>query len=119
VAFSRFLPSKGKREISIFSWNGASSMELTNLRNFRHYVRRTSQGMTEYIIVVAVIAIGSIAMSMFYGNVLRNQTAAASKALAGRSGDSEMSSARDTAIAASMDAQVGKGMANFADTSTQ
>lgn len=93
-------------------------MNLASLKNLRRHARQAGQGMTEYIIVAALIAIGSIAVYTFYGDVLRNQTAAASKGLAGQSGDSEMSSARNTAIAASMDAQVSKGMANFADTST-
>jgi hypothetical protein len=71
--------------------------------------------MTEYIIIVAVVAIGSIALYTLYGDVLRNQTAAASVALSGESGDSQMSSARNTALAAKMEAGVGKDMTNFAE----
>jgi len=93
-------------------------MNFAKLKDFRRYARQAGQGMTEYIIIAAVIAIGSIAIYTLYGDILRNQTAAASKSLAGQSGDSEMSSARNVAIAAEMEAGVGKDMTNFADTST-
>jgi Flp pilus assembly pilin Flp len=42
--------------------------------------------MTEYIIIVAVIAVGSIAVYSYFGDTLRNQTAAAATALAGEDG---------------------------------
>ena len=87
---------------------------MTRMQRIRRLGRQLGQGMTEYIIV-AVIAIGSIAVYTLYGDVLRNQTAAASVALSGESGDSEMSSARNTALAAGMEAEVGKDMKNFAE----
>ncbi|MCL2875873.1 MAG: pilus assembly protein [Betaproteobacteria bacterium] len=93
-------------------------MKLTNLKNVRRYVRQAGQGMTEYIIIVAVIAIGSIGLYTFYGDILRNQTAAASKSLAGQSGKDVMKSAENTALAAQMDAAVGKTLENFGDVST-
>ena len=88
---------------------------MTRMQRIRRLGRQLGQGMTEYIIIVAVIAIGSIAVYTLYGDVLRNQTAAASVALSGESGDSEMSSARNTALAARMEADVGKDMKNFAE----
>jgi Tfp pilus assembly protein PilE len=85
------------------------------MQRIRRLGRQLGQGMTEYIIIVAVIAIGSIAVYTLYGDVLRNQTAAASVALAGESGEDQMSSARNTALAAGMEAGVGKDMRNFAE----
>jgi type IV pilus assembly protein PilA len=41
------------------------------------------QGMTEYIIIVALIAIGAIAVYTAFGDVLRGQTGRAAAALAG------------------------------------
>jgi Tfp pilus assembly protein PilE len=93
-------------------------MKSTNLRDFRRYLRQAGQGMTEYIIIVAVIAIGSIAVYTFYGEVLRNQTAAASVALSGEDGKHYNDVAEQVAIVAGMEAGVGKSMENFSDVST-
>ena len=90
-------------------------MNMTRMQRLRRLGRQLGQGMTEYIIIVAVIAIGSIAVYTLYGDVLRNQTAAADMALSGHSGEDQMSSARNTALAARMEAGVGKDMTNFAE----
>jgi type IV pilus assembly protein PilA len=45
--------------------------------------RIRGQGMTEYIIIVALIAIGAIAVYTAFGNVVRGQTGKAAAALAG------------------------------------
>ncbi|MDR2788363.1 MAG: hypothetical protein LBD06_08395 [Candidatus Accumulibacter sp.] len=71
----------------------------------RRFARQAGQGMTEYIIIVAVIAIGSIAVYSYFGDTLRNQTAAAATALAGGDGTSL---SRD----ASQSAQAGAGNVN-------
>lgn len=41
------------------------------------------QGMTEYIIIVALIAIAAIAGFAYFGKTIRNQTAAMSESVAG------------------------------------
>ena len=48
--------------------------------------RQTGQGMTEYIIVVALIAIAAIGVFAFYGDTAKNQTAALARELAGEDG---------------------------------
>ena len=53
--------------------------------------------MTEYIIIVAVIAIGSIAVYSYFGDTLREQTAAAGKALSGQSGQAQTDKAKAAA----------------------
>jgi hypothetical protein len=90
-------------------------MNMTRMQRIRRLGRQLGQGMTEYIIIVAVIGIASIVVYTLFGDVLRNQTAAASMALSGESGDSQMSSARNTALAAGMEAGVGRDMKNFAE----
>jgi type IV pilus assembly protein PilA len=42
------------------------------------------QGMTEYIIIVALIAIGAIGVYTAFGNIVRGQTGRAASALAGQ-----------------------------------
>jgi type IV pilus assembly protein PilA len=48
--------------------------------------RIRGQGMTEYIIIVALIAIGAIAVYTAFGDVVRGQTGRAAAALAGADG---------------------------------
>lgn len=50
-----------------------------------HHLQR-GQGMTEYIIIVAMIAIAAIAVYQYFGQTVRNQTAAVAQELAGNSG---------------------------------
>ncbi|ANN71569.1 hypothetical protein BAU08_09660 [Bordetella bronchialis] len=52
--------------------------------------------MTEYIIVVALVAVAAIAVYQLFGQVVRSQTAAMARELAGESG-SEQSRAAQTA----------------------
>lgn len=58
--------------------------------------RQLGQGMTEYIIVVALVAVAAIAVYQLFGQVVRSQTAAMAKELAGESG-AEQSRAAQTA----------------------
>jgi Flp pilus assembly pilin Flp len=78
----------------------------------RRPVRQAGQGMTEYIIIVAVIAIGSIAVYSYFGDTLRNQTAAAATALSGKDGSDQT---LDAFIAAEFgDMSTKKGLSDFA-----
>ncbi len=63
------------------------------------------QGMTEYIIIVALVAVAAIAVYQFFGQVLRAQTAAIAKELAGEDGSQETRTARSAAQAAKAEAK--------------
>jgi Flp pilus assembly pilin Flp len=54
----------------------------------------SGQGMTEYIIVVALIAIAAIGVYASFGDVVKNQTAAVAKELSGESGENAGDMAR-------------------------
>ena len=45
--------------------------------------RQLGQGMTEYIIIVALIAVAAIGVYQAFGSIVRGQTAAAASTLAG------------------------------------
>ena len=60
-------------------------------------VGQRGQGMTEYIIIVALIAIAAIAVYQFFGQTVRNQTAAIAQELAGGDGTNARSSAQTAA----------------------
>lgn len=70
-------------------------------KNTVHATRRQrGQGMTEYIIVVALVAIAAIAVYQLFGQVIRSQTAAMAKELAGEDGTEQSRAAQAAAESA-------------------
>ena len=59
--------------------------------------RERGQGMTEYVIIVALVAIAAIAVYQLFGQVVRSQTAAMARELAGEDGSAESKSAQSAA----------------------
>lgn len=62
--------------------------------------RQRGQGMTEYIVVVALIAVAAIAVYQLFGQVVRSQTAAMARELAGQDGSAQSKAARSAASTA-------------------
>ncbi|HUH41056.1 MAG TPA: hypothetical protein VL024_09325, partial [Castellaniella sp.] len=56
------------------------------MRQTRAAQRQRGQGMVEYIIVVALVAVAAIAVYQLFGQVIRAQTAAMAKEIAGEDG---------------------------------
>jgi type IV pilus assembly protein PilA len=56
--------------------------------------RQRGQGMTEYIIIVALVAVAAIAVYQYLGQVLRSQTAAVARELAGEDGTQQTRTAK-------------------------
>lgn len=67
--------------------------------------RQTGQGMTEYIIIVALIAIAAITVVSFFGGTVRNQVSGMAKELSGQSATESIGAAKDAADAAAEDAE--------------
>jgi Flp pilus assembly pilin Flp len=59
--------------------------------------KQAGQGMTEYIIIVALVAVAAIAVYQSFGRVIRAQTAAIANELAGEKSNSALSAARSAA----------------------
>ena len=55
----------------------------------KQHATQRGQGMTEYIIIVALIAIAAIAVYLAFGDVVRGQTAVIASTLAGQSPGNE------------------------------
>jgi len=62
------------------------------------------QGMTEYIIIVALVAVAAIAVYQFFGQVIRAQTAAIAKEIAGEDGSQQSRAASSAAESAAIQA---------------
>jgi Flp pilus assembly pilin Flp len=83
--------------------------------------KQIGQGMTEYIIIVALIAIAAIGIYAIFGNVVRNQTGAIAQSLAGDNAGAKNSNqqAKDKVSNVSALANNKKGLDKFADGNDQ
>lgn len=59
----------------------------------KNKLQQLGQGMTEYIIIVALIAIAAIAVYGFFGDTVRNQVSAMTQELAGQDGSAGITAA--------------------------
>lgn len=59
--------------------------------------RQSGQGMTEYVVIVALVAVAAIAVYQYFGQVVRSQTAAMARELAGEDGSAQSHSAQQAA----------------------
>ncbi|CAM4188270.1 hypothetical protein [Kerstersia similis] len=66
--------------------------------------RQLGQAMTEYVIIVALVAVAAIAVYQLFGQVIRSQTAAMARELAGEDGSSESAAAQQAADSAAAQA---------------
>jgi Flp pilus assembly pilin Flp len=71
------------------------------------------QGMTEYIIIVALVAVAAIGVYQYLGQVLRAQTAAIAKELAGEDG-AEMTRQAQSASQSAVTQAASKSLKSFA-----
>lgn len=66
-------------------------------KNKKPHKKQLGQGMVEYVIIVALVAIAAIAVFQLFGQVVRSQTAAMAKELAGEDGTAESQKAQEAA----------------------
>jgi Flp pilus assembly pilin Flp len=85
------------------------------MRNFSLLARRKArgQGMTEYIIIVALIAIAAIGVYSAFGNVIRGQTGAMAAELGGKDGSVSANNAGQAATKANTKGQEAANLGNF------
>ena len=79
-------------------------------------LKQLGQGMTEYIIIVALIAIAAITIYGLFGDTIRGQMGAMTQELAGQDGSATVSGAVGTAgTAAGTEAAKKKGLESYAE----
>lgn len=75
--------------------------------------RQCGQGMTEYIIIVALVAVAAIAVYQYFGQTVRNQTAAIASEIAGSDGSAAKSKAQAAATSAATQADTKRTLDNY------
>ena len=80
----------------------------------KRFQKQRGQGMTEYIIIVALIAIAAIAAYSFFGDTLRNQVGGMAAELGGQSGVKNVSQAGKSGKAGAKAGRKAAGLDNYA-----
>ena len=75
--------------------------------------RQFGQGMTEYIVVVALIAVAAIGIYTLFGQPLRNQTAGLALEVSGQDAAAAIGNAQANSNTASNNANQRKGLDNY------
>jgi Flp pilus assembly pilin Flp len=90
-------------------------MRANNLNKVSRFsIRQTGQGMSEYIIIVALIAVGAIGVFTAFGGTIRNQVAAMALELSGQTGTTQVTAAKTAATAAGTSAAKVTNMGTYA-----
>ena len=75
--------------------------------------KQAGQGMSEYIIIVALIAIAAISVAAMFGGTVRSQIAGMAQELSGHSSSSMMTEAKSYADKANTSAQRNKNLSSY------
>ena len=75
--------------------------------------RPRGQGMTEYIIIVALIAVAAIAVYQFFGQTIRSQTAGIAMEVSGQSATTSIGNAQSSASSAEGEGGKAKGLDTY------
>lgn len=79
----------------------------------RNFLRQCGQGMTEYIVIVALIAVAAIGVYQAFGKVVRGQTSVAAAALSGSATTTGRAAANTGATDSGNEAKNTKTLKNF------
>jgi pilus assembly protein Flp/PilA len=90
-------------------------MRVLSIRNARR-ARQRGQGMTEYIIITALIAIAAIAAVAFFGGTVRAQVGGMAKELSGQDGTQSIQRAGNQANSAANQGTTARKLNNYSTT---
>ena len=86
-------------------------MKIKHLKNARS--RQFGQGMTEYIIIVALIAVAGIGTYRLFGQTVRNQMASLAQEVGGTTTNTARTAAQTSAGNTATEANTNKNMTNY------
>jgi Tfp pilus assembly protein PilV len=78
--------------------------------------KQLGQGMTEYIIIVALIAVSAIGVYSLFGQTLRNQTAGLAVEMSGQNAQTNIGTAQTNANTATTNSNKTKNMGTYNDS---
>ena len=90
-------------------------MKIKSLK--RNPLRQLGQGMTEYIIIVGVIAVSAIGVFGYFGDTIQEQTAGLATEIAGGDANTQIEAAATAAGSAATAADNHKNLGNYNENS--
>jgi Flp pilus assembly pilin Flp len=75
--------------------------------------RQRGQGMTEYIVIVALIAVAAIGVYKFFGQTIRHQTAGLALEVAGTDASAQITAAGTSSTSAGTQANANKSLSSY------
>lgn len=81
--------------------------------------KQRGQGMTEYIIIVALIAVSAIGVYSFFGQTIRNQVAGLSAEMSGQDSSAQITNAQTSAGDANNVANKDYNLGNYNDAANK
>jgi Flp pilus assembly pilin Flp len=90
-----------------------ATMKTNIARQSKRLSRQLGQGMTEYIIIVALIAVAAIGVYSMFGQTIRGQVAGLAGEVAGTGAAGGKAAAKSSAESATKKAEEGKGMSSY------
>ncbi|MEF7615641.1 hypothetical protein V4F39_17130 [Aquincola sp. MAHUQ-54] len=75
--------------------------------------------MTEYIIIVALIAVAAIATYQFFGQTIRSQTAGIAQEVSGQTADTAIRESQTTADSAATEGTTVKGLDAYSNNNSR
>jgi Flp pilus assembly pilin Flp len=94
-------------------------MRISPMRISPIRFKQTGQGMTEYIIIVALIAVAAIAVYQFFGQTVRSQMAGIAQEVSGQSAGTAIGNAQGTANSAMGEGTTKKGLDAYQNENSQ
>lgn len=81
--------------------------------------KQSGQGMTEYIVIVALIAVAAIAVYQFFGQTIRHQTAGIAREVSGQTANEAIQAAQGTANQAAAEGTRVKGLDSYTNNTAR
>jgi Flp pilus assembly pilin Flp len=75
--------------------------------------KQVGQGMTEYLVIVSIVAVAAIGVYSLFGQTVRNQTAGLAMELSGQDAAGAIGNAQTNANTAQTNANARKGLDNY------
>lgn len=88
------------------------------MQNFSFKKKVLGQGMTEYIIIVALIAVAAIGVYAMFGKTVRTQMAGVTNELSGTSAKANIAAAKAEAVKATTTAAKSTNLGNYDETAS-
>lgn len=94
-------------------------MNAHTIRNTALRIRQRGQGMTEYIIITALIAIAAIAAVTYFGATARAQVGVMGKELAGQNSGTDRSAVNNAGQSAGSEGAKKKSLKDYSNSTAQ